>query len=378
MTNEIIQKENTDAFKKCMVDSSVIADIINHKMNLGVPIERMSQYFQSMNIELSSSLLSRYMMAAANILTPIYEAMVKALVNNSNQVIHCDETPLKVLDNQKERVWSYMFVLATSFWDNPIYIYDFNMTRKTDRIEKYLKDYTGYLIVDAYKGYDKFKEELKPTVEEIQDKAKFKLAGVQSCWTHLRRLFVEVDANMLANTKKEYNNESIAAYKVVKLIAKLFQKEAEFKTKKLTKDNIKRKRNTQAYNKILNDIKSYVELLNPAKGTKLAKACGYLKNHWNELITMQKYGGVDINNSLCERAVRPFATSRGAFLFCKSNNGATATGILFSIVQTARINGLYVEGYLNYIFNNLDTKPVSELLPWSETLPSDLKIKVKK
>ena len=180
-TNKIVQKENTEAFKKCMVDSTVIADVINAKMNLGVPIERQAQYFQSMGIDLSSSLLSRYMMMAANSLQPIYDKLLESLVNNSNNVIHCDETPLKVLENQKERIWSYMFVLATSIWDRPIYIYDFNMTRKTDNIEEYLKDYRGYLTVDAYPGYDKFKDDYIPKSKELNT---FNLAGVQSCITH--------------------------------------------------------------------------------------------------------------------------------------------------------------------------------------------------
>ena len=198
--------------------------------------------------------------------------------------------------------------------------------------------------------------------------------------THLRRLFVEVDPSILIKKKKATNNmkpASSAAYKVVQMIGEIFKLEESFKTKKYTKEQIQRHRNTIKYNKLLTDLKEYVESLNPAQGTKLAKACRYLKNNWNEFTTVQKYGGLDISNSLCERAVKPFAVSRKAFLFCKSNNGAKATGILFSIVQTARANGLYVEGYLNYIFKNLDSKPASELLPWSKDIPSEIKIKFK-
>lgn len=358
--NEMIhQVELDDAFSKSIVTSSVVSDIINNKMNLGVPLERQSQYLISNGFEISSSNLANYMMRAANILEPIYNKMLEKLINNTVDVVHIDETPVEILDNKKERENSYMFVLTTTFWDNPIYIYDFSLTRKTTNIEKYLENYNGYITVDGYSGYDKFK---KGGEKELK--------GVMMCWAHLRRKFVEADPHIF---DKKKGKESCAEH-VVHLINKVFEKEKEFKKKHLTIPQIYEERNKMNYISLLQSIKRYVDNLNPIQGTKLDDAVKYTKNNWVELTTHLKYGGLDLTNSIAERAVRPFAVARNSFLFCKTNNGATATGRLFSIVQTAKANGLSVEKYLNYIFDNISTKSADELLPWSESIPKDIKV----
>ncbi len=354
----VIQPEAKDAFGKAMVTSSVVSEIIDNKMNLGIPLDRQAKYLNSNGIDLSSTDLANYMMMASNILMPIYNKMIKHLIANSVNVIHIDETPLQVLD-EKDRKNSYIFVLTTTFWDRPIYIYDFSVTRETNNIEEYLKDYNGYITVDGYGGYDIFKKG-----------GKKELLGVMMCWAHLRRYFVKADPVMF-NKKK--NKESSAEH-VVHLIDKIFKLEEKFKKEKLTIPEIKEKRNSKEYLDKLNEIKDYINSLNPIKNTKLDEAVKYAINNWNELTTHLEYGALDITNSICERAVKPFAVARKSFLFSKSAKGAKATGILFSIVQTAKANGLNVEEYLNYIFNNINTKKVDELLPWHESIPQNLKI----
>ena len=353
----ILQQESNDAFGKAMVTSSVVSEIIDNKMNLGIPLDRQAKYFNSNGIELSSTDLANYMMMASNILISIYNRMIYHLIHNSVNVIHIDETPLMILD-EKDRKNSYIFVLTTSFWDKPIYIYDFSITRETTNIEEYLDDYNGYITVDGYGGYDIFKEG-----------GKKELTGVMMCWAHLRRYFVKADPIMFNKKKKK---ESSAEH-VVHLIDKIFKFEEKFKKDKLTIPQIKEKRNSKEYLNKLNEIKEYIDSLNPANKTKLSEAVNYAKNNWHELTTHLEYGGLDITNSICERAVKPFAVARKSFLFSKSVNGAKATGILFSIVQTAKANGLNVEGYLNYIFNNISNKTADELLPWHESIPNNLK-----
>ena len=115
----VIQPEAKDAFGKAMVTSSVVSEIIDNKMNLGIPLDRQAKYLNSNGIDLSSTDLANYMMMASNILMPIYNKMIKHLIANSVNVIHIDETPLQVLD-EKDRKNSYIFVLTTTFWDRPI------------------------------------------------------------------------------------------------------------------------------------------------------------------------------------------------------------------------------------------------------------------
>lgn len=84
---------------------------------------------------------------------------------------------------------------------------------------------------------------------------------------------------------------------------------------------------------------------------------------------------VDISNNIAERTVKPFVITRKNFLFSKAENGAQASGLLFSIIQTTKANGLIIDKYLEYIIDSINKVNIDELLPWSETLPKDLKIK---
>ena len=81
-----------------------------------------------------------------------------------------------------------------------------------------------------------------------------------------------------------------------------------------------------------------------------------------------------MDNNLAERVVKPFVIARKSFLFCKTADGADVTAKLFSIVQTARANGLKSEQYLSYCLKNIRTVPIDELLPWSEKIPSEIRI----
>ena len=86
------------------------------------------------------------------------------------------------------------------------------------------------------------------------------------------------------------------------------------------------------------------------------------------------YTYLDISNNLAERVVKPFVIARKSFLFCKTVDGALTTGKLFSIVQTARANGLKSEEYLTYVISNINKKDINDLLPWSNKLPKELLI----
>ena len=84
-----------------------------------------------------------------------------------------------------------------------------------------------------------------------------------------------------------------------------------------------------------------------------------------------------ISNNIAERSVKPFVIARKNFLFSKTENGAQASGILFSIIQTAKANGLCIERYLEYILNNINKIKIDDILPWSEKLPKELKLNLK-
>lgn len=351
------QALNDDVFGHSPVTPSVVADIINMKYNLAVPLDRYSKHLISKGINLSTQCLSNYVLEAADILLPLYEKLKYELIHNEAGVIHADETTLKVLDiTNREKC--YMFVYTTTFFDNAVYIYDFSESRKTEKTEILFDDYSGYLVCDKYVGYDRFKDKLK---------------GIQRCMAHARRYFFDVLKALKPNEAK-----TSKARIVVERFDKLFTQEKIFKEKKYTVPQIREKRNTIEYQKLVDSLHDEIWSINAQPGSLLEKAVNYVKNSWDELFTYREYGYLEMSNNLAERAIKPFVISRKNFLFSKTTNGAQASGLLFSIIQTAKANGLCIERYLEYILSNINKLEIDDILPWSKKLPRELKLNLKR
>ena len=351
------QALSDDVFGHSPVTPSVVADIINMKYNLAVPLDRYSKHLISKGINLTTQCLSNYVLEAADILSPLYDRLKYELTHNKANVIHADETTLKVIDIA-DRDKCYMFVYTTTFLDNPVYIYEFSETRKTNKTEDLFNDYKGYLVCDKYAGYDKFKD---------------KLLGIQRCMAHARRYFFDVLKGLKPNEAKVSK-----ARLVVEKFDKLFNVEKLFKEKKYTVSQIKEKRNTAEYQKLIDSLHDEIWKIEAQPESLLDKAVNYTKNSWDELFTYRQYGYLEISNNLAERAVKPFVISRKNFLFSKTENGAQASGLLFSIIQTAKANGLCIERYLEYVLSNIKKLKIDDILPWSEKLPKELKLNLKK
>lgn len=341
-----------DPFPHSPLTPSLAANLIEMKFNLGVPFYRYSNYLQAHGINISDVDIYRYASKTMELLEPLYDKLFESLLNNKHKVIHADETPLKVINSEKEKC--YMFVYTTSFWDNPIYIYDFSDGRSTSRTKELLKNYGGYLVCDGYAGYDSLKD------QNIK---------LQRCMVHSRRYFNDVLKVLDESTKKKS-----PAYRVIEIMSKLFKYESDFKDKKLLPSNIKDERNKSYYLDIIKELNDYIDSIDYSNNELLAKAVKYYLNHKEELYTYLENGYVDISNNLAERVVKPFVIARKNFLFCKTSDGAITTGKLFSLVQTARANGLKSEQYLAYILNNINKKDIDDLLPWSKNLPKELSI----
>jgi len=354
----IFQKRKDDPFSNSPLTASLGAFIVDAKYGMGVPLYRLSNYFNSQGIPFSPQVLSTYMGRISEKLTKLYDAIKQYIVNDSVKVLYADETPIEVIDNFKEgRQTSYMYVVCSSYYNNPIYLYEFSKTRKIDNFKKILGDYKGYLVVDGYAGYRELKE------QGIK---------IQSCWTHLRRYFYDI-----VKTLKEDEKANSASVRVVEMIDKVFAIEARFKDKKLTPEEILKKRNSGEYLTMINALESYVKSLNTIEQSPLGKAVKYFNNQWEECKTFLECGEVEISNNISERAVKPFALCRRNFLFVKTEDGGTNASKLFSIYQTAKANLLVPDLYLEYVLNKIDKiENIDDLLPWSNKLPKHIKLNV--
>ena len=351
--DKIYQALSDDPFPHSPLTPSLAANLIEMKFNLGIPFHRYSNYLISHGLNISDVNIYNYAKRTLDLLEPLYSELLNNLLHNEFNVIHADETPLKVIGSKKDKC--YMFVYTTSFWEKPIYIYDFNDSRSTKNLKELLSDYKGYLVCDGYTGYDCL------TKQGIT---------IQRCMVHARRYFNDV-LKVLDNEKERTKS---LAYKVLNLMSKLFKYEDDFKKKTLTASQIVKQRNSSAYQSVIKDLNNYIDSINIDNNELLSKAVNYYNNNKKELYTYLDYGYLDISNNLAERVVKPFVIARKSFLFCKTADGATTTGKLFSIVQTARANGLKSEEYLTYVISNINKKDINDLLPWSNKLPKELLI----
>lgn len=115
-----------------------------------------------------------------------------------------------------------------------------------------------------------------------------------------------------------------------------------------------------------------------SSSTLLNSAVNYYLNQRNELFAYLESGYLPLDNNRIERdAIKAFVINRKNFLFCKTADGAVNTAKIFTIVQTAGANGLKVEQYLKYLIENIDKKPIEELLPYSDKLPKEISITYK-
>ena len=350
--NTFIQHETTNAFNHSCVTPSFAADIIDKKCNLLVPLYRQAQYFEAKDLPISEQTLCKIMIDSGEMLIPIYNKLKEKLL--TQEVIHIDETTFKVIDI-KERKTSYMFIYASGeFTLEQIRIYHFNKSRETNHVIDYLRDYNGYISVDKYAGYNELIELGKK---------------VQYCIIHARRKFNDI-VKLL--TKEQLNDSE--TYKIKNLIDELYIFETKFKEKKLGPEAIQKARNSKEYLEVVNNIKNEINTAEALENSKLAQAINYMRNGLDLFFTYLDSGYVRPDNNKAERTVKPFAIGRKNFLFSSTTKGAMTTGILFSITQTAKANGLRPEEYLAYVLENINKKHVDDLLPWSENIPTHLKI----
>ena len=268
---------------------------------------------------------------------------------NILDIIHLIKKERQRYKKSEKRKNGYIFAYVSSYYDNPIYLYDFNKTRETNKTDDLLKDYKGYMVVDGYSGYDAFKN---------------KGIKLQRCFAHIRRKFYDI-VKVLPDDLKKVS----AANEMVKRIDKLFFYEAKFKADRLSPIEIQKMRESKEFKDALDDIYIYLHSIKAEEGTPLYDAVKYFINIEEESKTFLHDGHIPISNNICERAIKPFAIMRRNVLFAKSENGASISGRLFTIIQTAKANSLVVDKYLEYVIDNISKVPIDDLLPWSEKLP---------
>ena len=334
-----------------------IAHIAAQKFMMGSPLYRQEQEWRQKGILLSRQTMANWLIKASELwLEPIYEEMKRRLCGH--EVLHADETTLQVLKEPGKAAQSksYMWLFRTSGEaKQQLVVYDYQPDRKYARPEEFLKDFSGYLHADGYEGYHKLPENIT----------------VVGCWAHLRRKFT--DALKLLPKDKQTGSE---AEKGVAYCDKLFHFEKQFAL--LSPEN-RRGQRDRLSKPLIENFYIWVESLCALPKTPMGRATTYAQSQRKYLERYLLDGRLEISNNRAERSIKPFVIGRKNWLFSNTPNGAKASAVYYSLVVTARENGINPFEYLTWILSNAPNlgKPgyvasVKDFLPGSTAIPEQV------
>ncbi|WP_017445660.1 IS66 family transposase [Gayadomonas joobiniege] len=329
---------------KGIATPSLLSQVITSKYQYALPLYRQETMFKQHGIEISRQTMSDWIIKCASLFKPLYDKLHQILLEQS--VIQADETTVNVVsdDKLKSYMWLYCTGTDTPIVNNPlrnIVLYEYQASRGGSCPVNFLQDYTGYLQVDGYQGY----EQTKAT-----------LAG---CWAHARRKFIEAE-------KAQPKGKTGKANWALNHIQKLYRVETKIKDKTADEKQAIRQKESVP---LLEQYKAWLEksLLNTLPKSKLGEALNYSLNQWEKLIRYIDDGHLSIDNNRAERAIKPFVVGRKNWLFSQTKSGANASAILYSMIETAKANGLIPYDYISYCLTQI-CKPdcqIHDLLPWN-------------
>lgn len=351
---------------KSMASNELAAHVIIMKYLHSMPLKRMETYFQMMDVSLSRQTLSNWVINSASELECVYDCMKQNLIRNN--YIHADETPVKVIDSKGKESKSkhYMWVYVSDREENSIILYDYQKTRSSSCPVNFLKGFSGYLQTDGYSGYNK--------VEHVKR---------LYCLAHIRRKFFDIITELNGEALKQ--SRAIIGFNYCE---KLYSIEKDLREQYSGSDNYYDDRHRIRLEKslpIFNEFQNYVdtEIPDALPASALGKALSYTQKLLPNMKAFFTDGSLDIDNNAAERAVKLFVIGRKNWLFSNTPKGARSSAIIYSIVETAKANGLAVEKYLIYLFDvlskteNRDMDFLKDYMPWSSELPDYLYYKSK-
>lgn len=332
-----------------------VAHLMVQKFVMGSPLYRQEQEWNRRGLKLPRQTMSNWLVKCSeDYLTPVCDELKAELVKHD--LLHADETELQVLrePGKKATSKSYMWLYRTSSdAKHPIVLYEYQPDRKQERPQTFLKGFHGYLQTDGYSGYH--------GVEDVIH---------VGCWAHARRKFDEA----VKALPKGKQAASSAAVTGLAYCTKLFQLEQEYTAQGLNFEERKQQR-LERSKPVLDAMLTWAETRNAAPKSKLGQALTYLKNQWPYLTNFLLDGRIELSNNRAERSIKPFVIARKNFLFANTPGGAQASAVIFSLIETAKENGMDPYRYLCYVLKmapKLDRTEdhwTRQLLP--ENIPAD-------
>ena len=337
---------------KSMASPGLLAHVLTAKFVDAVPFYRQEKQFSRLGVDLPRATMCGWAMKVAERCQPLLDLFFGEI--RSGPLIHIDETTLQVLKEPGRPATSksYMWVFRGGPEGKPTLMYQYHPTRAGDVAVRFLRDFKGYVQTDGYAGYDFL--DGHPDYIHV------------GCWAHVRRKFVDVIK--AAPKPKDGNSGAGSADVALHYIRKLYAIENQAQKKKLSPEDLFRDRQQRA-KPVLDDLKEWLDHKSRQTPPKslLGKAVSYALKQWPRLIRYIEAPCLRPDNNLAENAIRPFVVGRKNWIFSGNPLGAKASAALYSLIETAKANGLEPYAYLRFLFEKLplanSTSELKALLP---------------
>jgi transposase len=325
----------------------LLAHVLTAKFCDHLPLYRQSQMYAREGVDLDRSTLAKWVSEASVLMEPLVEALRRYVLTTDK--LHGDDTPLPVLapgngKTKTARFWTYVRDSRPSGDATPPAVwFTYSPDRKGEHPQRHLANFCGILQADAYAGFNKLYE--GGAIQEAP------------CMAHVRRKFYDI---MEAT-------QSPIATEAVERIGALYEIEKEIRGR--TPEERCQVRNARARS-LLESMREWLatSLSKLPRRAETASAIHYALSRWSALARYLDDGRIELDNLIAERALRPVAVGRRNYLFAGSDNGGRRAAILYSLIGSAKMNGLDPEAYLRHVLSRIAEHPINrieELLPWN-------------
>ena len=325
----------------------LLAHVLVSKYLDHLPLYRQSEIYARDGVELERSTLADWVGGAAKLLDPLVAALGRHVL--SADKLHADDTPVPVLapgngKTKTARLWVYVTDERPMAGQAPPAVwFQYSPDRKGERPQAHLKEFSGILQADGYAGFDALYEQGR--VSEA------------ACWAHARRKFFDLHTT----TKSPQASEAL------RRIAELYEVETRIRGR--PPDDRRRVRQEHTVPKLV-ELRGWMESTLAATSSKsvLAQAIRYSLGRWQALTRFADDGRIEIDNNAAEREIRAVALGRKNWLFAGSDAGGERAAAIYSLVGSAKLNGLDPMAYLRRVLERIADHPINqvdELLPWN-------------
>ena len=325
---------------------SLLAHVLVSKYSDHLPLYRQSEIYARQGVEIDRSTLAGWVGAASELLLPLVDALEKHVLGGEK--VHADDTPIPVLapgrgKTKTGRLWTYVRDDRPAGEDTaPAVWFAYSEDRKGEHPRQHLRNFKGALQADAYSGFHHL----------YGDGGIYEVA----CWAHARRKFHEIHALHASPT----TTEALAR------IGTLYAIEEEIRGKPAPLRRAVRQARARP---LLDDLRKWMEkmLRSFSSKSETAGVMRYALSRWCALTRYIDDGQLEIDNSAAERALRAVALGRKNYLFAGSDTGGQRAAAIYSLIGSAKLNGLGPELYLRTVLAQIADHPISridELLPW--------------